>query len=204
MANQSQTGFRPYGNNGSTSTQCKRVRIASNNATAIFKGDCMKITAAGVWGLATAGAGVSTVAQGAEYFDSTINGRRANPYLPATTTYTGTTFDDHGETDESFVLVIADPVGTRFQAQYSGGTPALADITKNANFVASAGSTVNGLSGHTINQATLAANAALDFFLMDWKHSVDNDMTTTNAKVIVQINVGLVPPFTGTSGVIGT
>lgn len=203
MANVSQTGFRPFGNSGSTSTQNKRVRVASNNGTAIFKGDCVKITAAGVWGLATAGAGVSSVAQGAEYWDAAINGRRSNPYLPVSTTYTGATFDDHAETDESFLFVVSDPVGTRFQAQYSGGTPALTDITKNANFVASAGSTVNGLSGHTINQATLASNAALDFFLMDWKHSVDNDMTTTNAKVIVQINVGLVPPFTGTSGAAG-
>jgi hypothetical protein len=182
-----------------------RRRVASNNGTAIFMGDCLKYTAAGVIGLATAGAGVTTVSQGASYWDATINGRRENPYLPASTTYSSTAFDDYGNTDESFIYCVADPVNTRFQAQYSASTPALTDLTKNANFAAGAGgSTTTGISTHVLDQTTLANTANLDFRVQDIKHNVLSDPTQTAlAKVIVQINTGLVPPFNsaGTAGV---
>lgn len=198
------TGFHPWMNIGGTSVQTVRRRVASNNATAIFWGDCCKRTAAGVWGLATAGAGVSAVAQGASFQDTTINGRREQPFLPAATTYTSTAFDDYGNTDESFLYLTADPVNTRFQAQYSASTVALTDITKNANFVAGAGSTTTGISGHAIDQTTLATTANLDFNIDDFKHNVLSDPAQTAlAKVIVRINTGLVPPFNaaGTLGV---
>jgi hypothetical protein len=205
MANLSFTGFHPWMDVGSTCVQVVRRRVVSNNGTAIFMGDCMKRTAAGIWGLATAGAGFTGVAQGASFFDSTINGRRENPFLPASTTYSATTFDIFGETDESFVYITADPINVRFQCQYSGSTPALADLTLNANILASAGSTVTGISGHTLNQATLAVTAALDVTVVDVKHQVTNDTTATSAKAIVAINQGVFPPFSstnpGTSGV---
>jgi len=194
------TGFHPWGNSGATSTQLVRRRVASNNGTAIFLGDCLVYTAAGVIGLATAGSGVTSVSQGADYFDSTINGRRRNPYLPASTTYSAAVFDDYGNTDESYVDMVADPVNVRFQAQYSASTPALTDLTKNANFVAgSGGSTTTGVSSHAIDQTTIATTLTLDFRIQDLKRNVLNDPTQAAlAKVIVQINNGRVPPF-GTS-----
>lgn len=203
MANASLTGLWPWANAGSTSTQLMRRRAASNNGTAFFFGDCGKYTAAGVVGLATAGGGVSTVFQGAEFFDSTINGRRFSPSLPVSTTYSGTLFDDYGNTDETFMLCVVDPVNTRFQAQYSASTPATTDLTKNANLLASAGSATTLISGHVLDQSTLATTANLDFRIQDLKRNVLNDPTATGAKVIVQINTGLVPPFNsaGTAGV---
>lgn len=204
MANISETGLRPYANVASTATQTGRRRIASNNGTAIFRFDCMKVTAAGVWGLATAGGGVSGVACGAEYFDTTINGRRSNPFLPAATTYTGTTFDDHGDNDQSFVFVTLDPLNDRFVGQLSASTPALTDVTKNVNIVASAGSTVNGMSGHTLDQTTIATTLNQDFRIQDWLRKVTNDPATTNFKYIVQIDLGLMPPFSSTNpGTVG-
>lgn len=204
MANLSMTGFRPYLNVGGETTQIMRRRIASNNGTAIFLGDCMKQTAAGVWGLATAGAGLSGVSTGASYFDATINGRREAPYLPASTTYTATTFDDYGNTDQSFVYITSDPVSTRFIGQYSASTPATSDLTKNANIVASAGSTVTGNSGHAIDQTSINTTLTLDLHIVDILHNVSNDPTATSAKAIVQINNGLVPPFgTAAPGSVG-
>lgn len=204
--NPSRTGFWPWMNAGSTSTQTVRRRVASNNGTAIFKGDCLTL-AAGVYTLATAG-GSNTVAgasTGASYWDATINGRRENPYLPVSTTYSSTTFDDYGNTDESFVYVTADPVNTRFVCQYSASTPALADLTKNASFVAGAGSTTTGISGHALDQTTIATTAALAFRIVDVLHNVLNDPagTAATAKAIVQINLGPLPPFNaaGTAGV---
>ncbi|MBV8928867.1 MAG: hypothetical protein JO152_07070 [Mycobacteriaceae bacterium] len=204
--NPSFTGFHPWNNAGSTSTQYRRYRTASNNGTAIFMGDCLKRTAAGVWGIATAGAGVAGVCGGASYWDATINGRRENTYLPASTTYSGTAFDDYGNTDNSFLYVTADPVNTRFQCQYSASTPALTDMTKNASFAAgSGGSTTTGISSHVLDQTTIATTAALDFTIVDIKRNVLNDPAgaAATAKAIVQINVGTVPPFNsaGTAGV---
>src|SRR5712691_10292729 len=109
MANVSQTGFRPHLTVGGETVQVMRRRIASGNGTAIFLHDCMKQTAAGLWGLATAGAGLSGVSTGASYFDAAINGRREAPYVPPSTSYSATAFDDHGETDQSFVYITSDP-----------------------------------------------------------------------------------------------
>ena len=59
MANLSQGGFWPEANAGATSIQLRRVRVPSNNSTAIFWGDCVSRTAAGVYNIiAPAGGGV--------------------------------------------------------------------------------------------------------------------------------------------------
>jgi hypothetical protein len=202
MPNLSFKGFHPWGNAGSTSTQSRRVRVASNNGTAIFKGDLVS-PGAGVVTLSTAGSGVLGGSVGASYWDSTINGRRENPYLPASTTYSSTVYDDYGNTDESFVYVPSDLVGVRYQCQYSASTPALTDVTKNANFVAAAGSTSTGISGYQLDQTTLNTTAALDFHIVDIKRNVFNDVTVASqTKAIVQINVGLAPPF-NSAGTVG-
>lgn len=204
-ANPVQGGFLPYmKGNENAGVKFIRRRIASNNGTAIFKYDCMKVTAAGVWGLATAGSGVTGVSGGASYWDATINGRRENAYLPASTTYSSTAFDQYGETDQSFCYITDDAIHTEFRCQYSGtAVVALTDLTKNANFVATAGSTATGLSGHELNSATIATTAALDFNIVDFWHSVQNDPTAVDPKVIVRINLGVSPPFNanGTAGV---
>jgi hypothetical protein len=202
--NPSQTGFRPHMRANETVTKTIRRRVASNNATAMFRYDCMRVTAAGVWGLAAAGTGFNGTSAGASYWDATINGRREAKYLPATTTYTSTAFDDYGNTDQSFVYITDDAVQTEFVCQYSASVPALTDLTKNANIVAGAGSTVTGNSGHTLDQTSLATTADLDVNIVDFWHNVFNDVSQTAlAKVIVRINTGLVPPFNaaGTAGV---
>jgi hypothetical protein len=202
MPNMSQTGFRPFMRANETATKTIRRRVASNNGTAIFKYDCMHVgTAAGVWGLATAGSGVTGVSLGASYWDTRINGRREAVFLPVSTTYSSTAFDDYGNTDQSFIYVNDDAVQSEYQCQYSGSTPALTDMTKNANFVASAGSTATGLSGHTLNQATINTTADLDFNIVDYKHNVFNDVSiAAQAKVIVRSNAEPgVPPFSSTN-----
>lgn len=193
MANASRTGFWPVHNQGATATQEKRVRVASNNGTAIFLGDCVTRTAAGVWGLATPGSGVSGISQGASYYDPGQLVRKEGPYLPASTTYSSTAFDMYGETDQSFLRITADPLNVRYECQAKAATTgALTDTTKNANFSAGAGSTTTGISGHLLD--TLATTAALDFAVMDVKRNVLNDPTAVNFKFIVQINILTVPP----------
>jgi len=200
--NLSQTGFWPEANSNDECIQLKRVRVASGNGTAIFWGDCVTRTAAGVWGLATAGTTnpVGSVAQGASYMDSTQLVRKENMFLPASTTYSGTAFDYYGETDNSFIYIVTDPNSARFRCQYSVGTPALTDMTKNASFAAGAGNTVNGISGHTLDQTTIQTTNTLAFAIMDIKRNVLNDVTSVNSKVIVQINDSSLPGGPGTTG----
>lgn len=200
MANALQGGFWPESNQGNTTTQTKRVRIVSNNGTAIFLGDCMSRTAAGVWGLATPGSGVGGVSQGASYQDGVQFVRKEGVYLPAGTTYTSTAFDQNGDTDQSFVYIAADPLLVRYKCMIAAAsTGALADMTLNANFVATAGSTTTGISGHTL--AAPANTVGLDFAIQDFWHNVFNDPTLVNAKYIVQINKLNVAP--GSPGAVG-
>jgi len=199
MANAARTGFWPVADAISTSIQTKRVRIASNNGTAIFWGDCLARTAAGVWGLATAGGGVSSVSQGGSIFDSTQLVRKEVVFIPASTTYSGTAFDMYGETDNSFLYIVSDYQGARFECQAKASTTgALTDVTKNANFSAGAGSTTTGISGHLLD--TLGTSNASDFAVMDIKRNVFNDPTSVNFKFIVQINNSTLPGSAGATG----
>lgn len=201
MANAAQGGFWPEtSEDGGDAIQGRRVRVASNNGTAIFTGDCVTRTAAGVWGLATPGSGVAGASMGATFFDSATLVRKEGKFLPVSTTYTSTAFDMYGDTDQSFLYIPADPVGVQYRCQtVAAGTPALADMTLNANFVATAGSTASGISGHTLG--TPANTVGLDFAVVDFKHNVLNDLTAVNAKYIVQINKLTVAP--GSPGAVG-
>ncbi len=202
MANASQAGFWPEASENNEAVLTRRVRVASNNGTAIFMGDCLSRTAAGVWGLATpGGSGVSGVAMAASFNDPNTLVRKEGKFLPVSTTYTSTAFDDHGETDQSFLYIPKDPVGVLYRAQAkAAAVPALTDLTKNASFVATAGSTTTGVSGHTLD--TPGTTSTFEFAIVDFKHNVLNDMTLVNAKYIVQLNVFAVPPASaGSTGV---
>ena len=196
MANLTRGGFWPEHNQGATATQTKRVRVASGNGTAIFLGDCLTRTAAGVWGLATAGGAnaVSGISQGASFQDTTQLVRKEGVFLPASTTYSSTAFDTYGETDQSFIYIVADPLSVRYVVERNAGAAALTDLTKNASFIANAGSTTTGISGHKIDDTTIATTAALAFSIMDFKHNVLNDMTIAAGDYVVQINILSVPP----------
>lgn len=194
MANAARTGFWPVADRIGTAIQTRRERMASNNGTAFFWGDCMlKGTAAGVWGLATAGGGVSGVFQGGSILDTTQLVRKEVVFVPASTTYSGTAFDFYGETDNSFIYVTSDYQGLHFECQAKAATTgALTDVTKTANFSAGAGSTTTGISGHLLD--TLGTSTGSDFAVRDIKRSVDNDPTLVNFKFIVQINNPGLPP----------
>ena len=204
-------GFQILSDTEAGACATKRVRVASNNATAIFCGDCLVWTAAGVVGLATAGAGVIGTSMGADYFDAVSVSRKSGYFLPASTVYSSTSIDMWGETDQSFLLMSASPVTDRFVAQYSTGLPALTDFSKNANFTAAtAGTTYNGMSGHTLDQTTIAANASRDFRIDGPFTSVLSDPTQgvstggIQPSVVVQIKLAAtqgVPDIVGNAGV---
>lgn len=87
------------------------------------------------------------------------------------------------------LLLVEDNPDLLFEIQeVSGGTPlAAADIGLNANVVVAAGSTVTGLSGMELNNATEATTNTLDFKILGFVNRVDNEIGE-HAKWLVALN----------------
>lgn len=87
------------------------------------------------------------------------------------------------------LLLVEDNPDLLFEIQeVSGGTPlAAADIGLNANIVVAAGSTVTGLSGIELNNATEATTNTLDVKILGFVNRVDNEIGE-HAKWLVALN----------------
>ena len=86
-------------------------------------------------------------------------------------------------------ILVADDPNLVFEIQEVSGGTALtaADLGLNANFVVGAGSTVTGLSGVELNNATEAATATLDLLITGFVNREDNAVGE-HAKWYVRIN----------------
>jgi hypothetical protein len=181
MANvDSAFGLRPVSMlDGSPYSAGVRVfSTASGDATAIFVGDPVKLS------------GTSSTVNGSVYADvdqaatgDVIAGvvigvladtRDSTTYRAASTT--------------RLVMVETSP-NVLFEIQeVSGGTAlAAADIGLNANFVVGSGSTVSGLSGVELNNATEATTNTLDLQIVGFANRADNEVGE-HAKWLVRIN----------------
>lgn len=121
--------------------------IATTFSTNIFRGDFVKLVAAGGIEDADAGDRLLGVFQGVEYTDGSGN-VVFSKYWPASTSATNIK-----------AYVYDDPMIV-FGLQSAGSTVA-ADVGTLADHVAGAGSTVTGLSAHEINGTTATASAGL-------------------------------------------
>jgi len=70
-----------------------------------------------------------------------------------------------------------------------GGALAVTDVGLNADWVAGSGSTVTGLSGMMLDTSTKATTATLQLRIQGFNQSVDNEVGSANAKVLVTINL---------------
>lgn len=86
-------------------------------------------------------------------------------------------------------ILVADDPNLVFEIQeVSGGTALTAnDIGLNANFVVGTGSTVTGLSGVELNNATEAATNTLDLLIVGFANRPDNEVGE-HAKWLVRLN----------------
>lgn len=96
---------------------------------------------------------------------------------------------------ERIVLVADDPDALFEIQQVSTGTPlTVNDIGLNADFVVGSGSTVTGMSGVTLNNATEATTNTLDLKILGMPSRPDNDYGTSvsagaaSSKFYVRIN----------------
>jgi hypothetical protein len=173
--------------------------IPSTDSTAVAVGDLVKLA-----GSARSPLGVPTVARAAAT-DAAVGvvtgilftgvGDTAN--VPPVTTLDVPVY--RAASTDRYVLVADDP-NLVFEAQCLG-TLAAADIGLNASPDVTAGSTVTGSSGMSIDLATKATTATLPLKLIGFPSRPDNNIGDTYVSAYVVINNHQLKGSTGTAGV---
>lgn len=196
MANVSRVnGFRPVQNmNGSAwNGTLTRYFIPTADGTAVFEGDAVKIagtaSALGVRGVTKASVGDAIVGHVVGFSVNPLN-LNTPQYRPASANII----------DGGMYVYVCDDPNTIFAVQVSG-TIANTDVGLNANFADAGGSTTTGQSGETLDGTTKAVTATLTYKIMDFVQAVDNDVTSSGAKVLVKINNHQLATGTGTLGI---
>lgn len=196
-------GFKPINLIGGQpfAGQFREFKLATNNSAAIFNGDLVALTSAGVpYSINTTSptpgttAGIVGICVGVRYVTPTLNQPMYAQYLPAGSITAGYS--------EVYVRVVDDP-DTLFQIQ---GTAALGTfnsgtsgsgwpgaIGKNAAIgFATAGSTQTGNSGMNLvvgaNGGSIAATATLALRIVDLVEGTESD---TYPEFVVKLNAGL-------------
>jgi len=177
MANTSRKGFYPVGTmNGSAWMEHVRsYPVDSSNATAIFLGDVISLEADGNVAPAAASDTVAKIGVCVGVKVSRSVAATEHPgYLPASTAGT------------IFVCLAFPTVIFEAQEDSVGGANAAEDVGENVDFIAGAGSTTTGLSGHELDSSTVATTAALHFKFLKLVDRPDNAIGT-NAKWLVSM-----------------
>lgn len=196
MANVQAAGFAPI-TKGSQTAELQRVRVLTNNTTAIFKGDAVVAAAGGDFVVASAAnTAVASVQWGGASYVSGSE-RLERKYLPATTLYTSTGVDP---ANASYIYIVKDTVNTEFEASVDEAI-ALTDLHINYQMVLGTGSTTSGLSGHELDATSRLAGTTtfpwrVDRFIFDPKYDVD----AADAHVGCYINAGMIEPALTTTG----
>lgn len=191
MSNILRGGFRPHYPGSCKSP--RRYEVASSYGTALFPGDVVTLVTAGTIQACTAGGAplILGVISHCSYVDA--SNRRVRSYIPATTVYSPTT---RGSPNASYVWVWDDPTieyvaSVSSQAATDTAAEIYAAIGSNMDIVATAGDTVYGRSGHTLDGNPIAGTA--QFRILGVLRDPSNDISSSaqsNWKVICKINEG--------------
>lgn len=105
----------------------------------------------------------------------------------------------HQASTAQYILVADDPeLIFEIQEDSVGGSIAMATAgTKNADFIAGAGSTVTGYSGWMLDSSTIATTATLQMRLLQGVERPANTMAASFAKWLVKINLHSLRNATG-------
>lgn len=191
MANLVRGGFHPRRDVGIPSP--RRYEVASSYGTALFPGDVVTLLTDGTVAASSAGdaALILGVISHVSYVANSV--RVFGSYIPATTIYSPTT---RGSINASYVYVWDDPnieyiACLASHANTNTAAKIYAAVGSNMDLVATAGSTVYGRSGFTLDGNPIAATA--QFRILEVLRNPANDLTSANAQVVVQINEGEMP-----------
>ena len=191
MANQSGNyGFRPIQVQGAAynGQGQSEYKIANGETQAIFQGDPVVLTAAGVVDLGNAaGAELIGIFNGCEYTDPTTSKPTWSNYYPG-----GIAADDIK------AYVIDDP-NVVYEVKCNTSAAGQAQVGSNANIATySNGSTISGISNVAIDGTSFTTNAAANFRVVGLTTDVDNDdYSSANAAIKVKINLHALNDSTG-------
>jgi len=191
MANQSGNyGFRPIQVQGAAynGQGQSEYKIANGETQAIFQGDPVVLTAAGVVDLGNAaGAELIGIFNGCEYTDPTTSKPTWSNYYPG-----GIAADDIK------AYVIDDP-NVVFEVKCNTSAAGQAQVGSNANIATySNGSTISGISNVALDATSFTTNAAANFRVVGLSTDVDNsDYSAANAAIKVKINLHALNDSTG-------
>lgn len=176
--------YSPGGGTGSPGYQLRRVKIAYNDTSKIWKGDPVQNLGTGYVGVWTAGTAVSQLAGvfwGCEYLSQSLGYMKWSPYWPGA---------DVASTTLVWAQIIpcdlASPQWFVVQGDSTGAT--LADINANVDMTMATGSTVTGMSASTLTH-TFTTTATLPFKVMQLYDGIDNTGTGAYAKIVVAANI---------------
>lgn len=191
MANQnSNYGFRPIQLQGAAynGQGQNEYKIANGETQAIFQGDPVILTAAGVVDLGNAaGAELIGIFNGCEYTDPTSSKPTWSNYYPG-----GIAADDIK------AYVIDDP-NVVYEVKCNTAAAGQAQVGINCNIATySAGSTISGISNVAIDGTSFDVDAGANFRVVGLSTDVDNsDYTAANAAIKVKINLHALNDSTG-------
>lgn len=195
MANtNSPFGFRQYSGTGSSPTYEQNVRkIKSDNTTAIFFGDAVIPLTTGYIDQATASTvRVEGIFAGCKYVSTSQKRTVWSNYWPGS--------DATGDVE---AYIIDDP-NAKFlvQSSDSGGTAAVtfANVGEYINLAVGTGNTATGISGMTVNVATLNTTVTLPFRIVGLVTSPPGAEGTDTATEYNQVIVAFNNASTRTNG----
>lgn len=174
-------GLRPirHINGEPYSGAATRYYVPASDSTALYIGDPVIIAgSADADGVATVTK--ATAAGGAYMLGPVVS---VEPITRDSTTYR--------EASTARYVWVADNPDLVFLVQEDGvgGALAAADVGLNADWIAGSGSTVTGLSGAMLDTSTKATTNTLQLRIQGFAQSVDNEVGSANAKVLVTINL---------------
>lgn len=175
-------GAEPVGTlsaSGSYTGKVRHYKIASNDSTAIFYGDFVKMTSAGVVTLDNGTTSLTPIGvfMGCSYTDPNTNQLTFSQYYPASTV-----------ASDIDAYVLNDPfVEMRMQGD---ATLAQTALGNNAAVVQTAGSTSIGRSKNAFDSSTIATTATLPVKLIEFVKGPDSTIGDSYTDVIVMFNVG--------------
>jgi hypothetical protein len=188
-------GLRWVRNKGGGSDEPSTVElyVASNNTLAIFRGDLLRMQAAGDVYPAAAGETSMYVCVGCSNYALADGTTRCGSFLPAATTYTGDAALSNPLASKILAIPVANAV-FEIDANASGTNAATAQslVGNFVDIVATAGSTFNGLSGHVAGISTAGTSDGQLRIEGVSRYGKDNasmnDVTAANWKLEVTVN----------------
>jgi hypothetical protein len=181
MANAPIGGLRPVRTvSGSPYSGAFRAyTIPASDGTAVYIGDLVT------------GATTSSTVNGVQYQDVAISatGDVFQGVVVGVQPDTSTSLPYRAASTLRVVYVCDDPNMLFAAVDGASGTAfTAADVGLNCNVVIAAGSTVTGLSGTTLNNATEATTNTLDVKLMELSNAADNTIGSASATWLVRLN----------------